>query len=344
MRITKRSEEFVDFLKGALRPGMRALVALHDNPDPDCIAAGLCMSKILTAAYGVPCVIAYGGILGRAENRQMAASCGIPLVRAGTIKKEEFDFIVTVDSQPGAGNTFVDGRRTVNAVIDHHRRLPTTRAIPWVDIRLKYGATGTITLEYVLAHKLDLTAKEATALFYALKSETQDLGRESGAADRRAYFFLFSQVDFKLLYEIVYAELSRDYFRALHHGLQHARIYNDALVTSLDEIDTPDSVAEAADRLLRLKGIKWTFVTGRHNDRAYFSIRTSYRDANAGELIQQVAADLGKGGGHEMIAGGRVDLTKIKLDYPQLAEELAARFLRALRKRSAGAELLEPEK
>jgi len=341
MLISRKTRQSIELLKMRLRPGMRALIALHDNPDPDCMATGLCLKKIFEVSYGVPSTLTYGGVLGRTENRAMAELCGISLQSAASLRRSDYNFLVTIDSQPGAGNTFVTPDMPVDMVLDHHPRMRSTRNVPIIDIRTAYGASSTLALEYLLAHKLEPDRREATALFYALKSETQDLGRESCPADRRAYFYLFTRVDFKLLYGIVNAKLSRNYFRTLFKGLENARVHNDVLISSLGELEAPDHVSESADWLLRLKDIKWTLVMGAWRDSAYVSIRTSERDANAGGIIQQVVAGLGSGGGHEMMAGAQIDMKSGALTYDKLLEELQQRFLKILRKRSPGADLLK---
>jgi nanoRNase/pAp phosphatase (c-di-AMP/oligoRNAs hydrolase) len=64
-------------------------------------------------------------------------------------------------------------------------------------------------------------------------------------------------------------------------------------------------VAEVADFLLRLDQVEWAAALGIYQRQLYCSIRTTDRDANAGEILQRVLG--GKSaGGHDMIAGGRV--------------------------------------
>src|SRR4051794_38823829 len=54
----------------AQKPGERALLLPHDNPDPDSMAAAMGLRKLL-GSRGIACTIAQGGIIGRAENRAM---------------------------------------------------------------------------------------------------------------------------------------------------------------------------------------------------------------------------------------------------------------------------------
>ena len=67
----------------------------------------------------------------------------------------------------------------------------TTRCAPgsaraaWCDIRPDLGATSTIVFEYLRQRAVPIDAPLATAFFFALRTETRDLGRESTEAERQ---------------------------------------------------------------------------------------------------------------------------------------------------------------
>lgn len=342
MKATKRSRQFVEFLRGRMKKG-KALIVMHDNPDPDCFASAMCLKRIFEQAYRTPTTLAYGGVIGRAENRKMLAECRIQVQRMDQIRLEDYSYTVTVDSQPGGGNTVLKSPSQADMVIDHHPRKATTRNIPWVDIRTKYGATSTITFDYCIAHGLDFSKNEATALMYALKTETKDLGAEAAPADRRAYMHLLPRSDFNSLYNITHAEVSKEYFIVLSRALEKARVHSDVMITTLGDIGTPEYVGEVADILLRMRGVDWTMVSGQYRNSTYLSIRTNDRVANSGEIMQQVLEGLGDGGGHDMMAGGCIKQVPEGMDTEKLDNELTGRLLRALRKRSQGSGLLREE-
>lgn len=339
IKATKRSRQLVEFLRRSLKGG-KALVVMHDNPDPDCLSSALCLKGLFERIYGVPTVITHGGVIGRAENKKLVEECQIPLSPVTTLSPENFSFIALVDCQPRSGNVSLAPDVKVDMVVDHHPRRPGTRDIPWVDIRTRYGATATICWEYCAAHNLELSRIEATALMYALKTETRDLGMEAGPADRRAYMDLVSRSDFDLLFNVVHAKLSREYFRVLSRALEKARLHRDVMVSFLDQIGTPEYVAEVADMLLRLQGVSWSMVMGCYQNALYLSIRTNDRSASSGDVMVQVVEGLGSGGGHDMMAGGRIPLTALPGGAPELVETLTRRLLKTLRKRAAASGLL----
>ena len=72
------------------------------------------------------------------------------------------------------------------------------------------GATATIVYGYLREQKLSLDATLATAFLYALKSETRDLGRESGPDEKQAYIELSKLADFERLYAITNPKVGRE--------------------------------------------------------------------------------------------------------------------------------------
>jgi len=212
-----------------------------------------------------------------------------------------------LDTQPGTGNNSFPADRRVDIVIDHHPRREATQKSRWVDIRDDYGVTATILYEYLLAHNITIGTKLATALFYAIKSETQDLGRESNRPDRDAYLHLFPLVNKRLLYEITNPKLPVEHFRTIHSGVENAKIYGRLLVANLQAVCFPEVVSEIADYLIRLERIETVLSMGHYNDQMVLSIRTTSHLLNAGEIIKGLVAGRGVGGGHGMMAGGLLD-------------------------------------
>ncbi len=98
---------------------------------------------------------------------------------------DAFDLIAMVDSQPETGNNSLPPDHRIDVVIDHHPPRPASARAPWCDVRANFGATCTIIFEYLRARGAPIDAKLATAFFFALRTETRDLGvrrrRPSGA-------------------------------------------------------------------------------------------------------------------------------------------------------------------
>jgi len=285
----------------------RILIVVHDNPDPDSLASAMALRQLFAVRLNREAVIAFSGMIGRSENLAMAKLLQIPLTPFPLIELKSFQVVCLLDTQPGTGNNSLPADSRVDIVIDHHPMRESSAGCRWVDIRPEYGTTATILWEYLSVQGVSLGTKLATALFYAIKSETQDLGREARRPDRDAYLELFPRANKTLLNSITHPRLPREYFVALHNALEHTEIYGKVLIASLKRVQFPEVVAELADLLLRLEGMETVLCIGHYNTELILSIRTSSEELNAGELIRTLVTGIGRAGGHGMMAGGKVD-------------------------------------
>ncbi len=312
--------------------GRGPLLALtHDNPDPDSLAAAIGL-KLVVAQAGVEATVAAGGIIGRAENRAMVRELGLELQHIEEVNPACFPLIALLDTQPGTGNNSLPAGRHADIVVDHHPRRPSSAEAAWNDIREDAGASSTIVYGYLRALGIPIDARTATAFFYALKSETRDLGREAGALERQAYIELLPQVDHERLYRITNPKLGREHFVAVDRALRAALVRGELLTANLGALDYPDLVAEVADLLLPYDRVHWVLCVGQHQGTVFLSIRTDIPDAHAGELIRKVIAARGAGGGHGLIAGGRLhERIAGGAELAAVADELANRLAAELR-------------
>jgi nanoRNase/pAp phosphatase (c-di-AMP/oligoRNAs hydrolase) len=282
------------------------LIYMHDNPDPDALAAAMGLKRLVEHEAGLPATLALGGIVGRAENRAMVDVLKIPLTPVEELSPESFGVLAIVDSQPGTGNNSLPTNRTVDIVIDHHPARPESSRAPWCDIRPELGATSTIVLQYLRERHVPLDAAIATGLFYALRTETRDLGRESTDAERSAYLHLVPLVDHQLLFRISHPKVQREHFAALDRALRSALVLGDLVAVNLGELSYPDLVAEVADLLLSFEGARFVLCCGRFRNRVYLSLRTEVSERRAGTLMRQLIGPSGAAGGHGTMAGGRL--------------------------------------
>ncbi len=285
----------------------KILIIIHDNPDPDSLASAMALSHLFVMKINRDALIGFSGMIGRRENIAMAKELEIVLTPLGLLDLEEFKVICMLDTQPGAGNNSLPSETRVDIVIDHHPIREDSKKCKWVDIREEYGVTATILYEYLVAQNIHISTKLATALFYAIKSETQDLGREANRPDRDAYLRLFPLTNKKLLYEITHPKLPKEHFLTMHTAINNAKIYGKIMVVNLMAISYPEVVAEIADFLVTLEGIETILSMGHYNDEVILSMRTTSHEINAGEIIKKLVFGKGTAGGHGMTAGGKLD-------------------------------------
>ena len=318
-----------DLLRELERPGPLVILP-HDNPDPDSMASAVALKFLVHRLQEKEAYIALGGIVGRAENRAMRTYLNIELVPVSEVRFTGDVQIALVDTQPGRSNNSLPEGVVPTVVIDHHPAYAAYPGVAFLDLREHYGATSTIMTEYLRESKLDVEPKIATALFYGIAAETQDLGREATAADIEASHFLYPYANKRRLAKIENARVPREYFRVFREAIDHAALYDHKVVVSLlGDVQYPDMVAEVADFLLRLDGAEWSAAIGAYNSCLYCSIRTTDRDTNAGDLLQGVLGAK-SAGGHDQIAGGRIPLGPDPAERVKKACDVRHRFLSAL--------------
>lgn len=304
----------------------RLLIVLHNNPDPDAIASAFALGHLVRERYNVPSSLAYGGFIGRAENQAMVTQLKIPLKKINRIRLDSYDRVALVDTQPGAGNNSLPLDVECHIVIDHHyRRRGIKSKLRIIDPEI--GATATMLVEFLYKVDCSIPSDVATALVYAIRSETQDLGRETSSRDIKAYLSVLPKASMRKLAKISHPKLARSYFIILAKALKHAMIFRNLIYAHLGDLMAPEIVAEIADVLLRHKRIGWSMCTGRYRGDLIISLRSSNPKAKAGKIIKRMVPDPKHAGGHDTFAGGKIQLiSPSEEDFVQLERKLTQDF------------------
>lgn len=321
--------EKLDKLDALLEDYKSILILTHDYPDPDAIASAMLLAYLARKRYRIRTRIAYGGHITRAENRAMLQQLGIKVTPVEKIRWAKYHCIAMVDTQPAFGNhSLPEGLKPV-FVIDHHRK-ENSGVIKLEDIRTEYGACVTMLLEYLDAAGLDLTVDMATAITYAIRSETQDLGRDTSPKDIEAYLRVYPRANKRKLAKLFTPNLPKTYFLLLEKALRKAKVFRHLVHAHLGEVESPEFVAQVADMLLRHERITWALVTGRFEKNLFVSMRSSHANARAGNVLKQIIGKSGSAGGHGMIAGGRINLQENGM-WEKAEDRLVVRFLKKFR-------------
>lgn len=325
--ITQRLSELRWVLGGA----ERALVLTHDNPDPDAIASAAGLGFLIERISGLTVTLAFGGIIGRAENRSLMEELGVPFARIEGLEIEPGTACALVDTQSGSGNNSLPTGIVPTVVLDHHPLRNPSSPEAFVDIRPEFGASASMIVEYIRAARLEPERKLATALFYGIQSETMDLGREASEADVAASIFLYPRTDPAAISRIRHARVPRGVYRSIHEGLERAWSRGEVVFVPLGNLEYPDLVAQLADLFLRVHGVDWVIAAGRYQQSLLISVRAHSPDAHAGGLVQSVVGDRGSAGGHGEMAGARIGLDRTAdADADRLIEDVFDEFAVAL--------------
>ena len=304
------------------------LILTHDYPDPDSLASAWILAYLAHALAGARCRIAYGGIIGRKENRMMAERLNIPArpLRRGEIA--EASHVALVDTQPPFRNNRFPPRKKPLLIIDHHtRHVDTGAELAIIDHHA--GATTTILAEALLLSGLKFPRRMATAVLYGIGSETQNLGREATVRDLAVYQAFWPKASVKTLWSISFPKHAEDYFMVLARGIHRAFFCHGIMGTHLGTLSSPEYVAQIADFLMTYERAHWAVVTGRCQGRLHISLRTDDPAGEAGKVLKKILWGGKRGGGHAMIAGGSVEIgaEASEVQWQEGEERLAAAFL-----------------
>lgn len=314
-----KHNEIISKLDEILKGQKRLLIVLHNNPDPDAIASAYCLRYIAEKRYNLEANIAYDGLIGRAENRALIREVKIPLKNIKRIKYSTYDRVAMIDTQPGFGNNVLPRDVHCHIIIDHHPRRRGLNS-EFALIAPEVGASATLLIEILNDTKLPMSSDMATALSFAIKTETQDLGRETSERDIDAYFTAYSKASMRKLARISIPKLPHSYFMTLDKMLQRTRMFRHLICAHLGEIPTPEIVAEMADFLLRHERMSWAFCSGRFKNNLYISMRSSSASAKAGKMIKELVPDRNLAGGHGMFAGGTIPLKNMPSEEISILE------------------------
>ena len=235
----------------------RVLILLHNDPDPDALASGLALRNLLRRTKTTAIIGAMQGVT-RPENLRMANMLDIHVERITSASFREFERIATVDVQPHYFGGMLD---RADLVIDHHPEQPGYSAV-FKDIRADYGSTCTILTEHLRAVDVNISERTATAMLYAIKSDTLFFARHTNRVDLDAFTFLYPLSDAALIRKMEGAEITLerlDYVtRASQGGILRDQVFSAFVGEALRE----DFIPYTADFFLQLEDVKWTIVAG----------------------------------------------------------------------------------
>ena len=333
--MSKRNQtrERLKKLKALWARGESLLIVMQNNPDPDAIAAACALKELANRTSHINCQLAYGGKIGRAENRELVHYLAFAFHPFSQISPQKSDLIALVDTQPATGNNPLPEGVQPDIIIDHHPPTEASRGVAFIDIRENYGATSTILWEYLTEAEITPEIPLATALFYGIRSDTQDLGREATKADIEAMEALYPLTNKRMLSQIQQGREPPAYYRMLSTALANTKIYGHCMICAIGEIDNPDMIGEVADLLLRHEDVDWVMCYGFFAGQALISFRTQDNRLDAGDVARSVVDNLGTGGGHSSMAGGQIPLRAGKSAASKSARIerlIRSRFLKAL--------------
>jgi nanoRNase/pAp phosphatase (c-di-AMP/oligoRNAs hydrolase) len=291
----------------------RVLILLHNDPDPDAMASGLALRNVLHRTRTTAIIGAIQGVT-RPENLRMVNLLDIHVETVTPESIKEFDRTAMVDVQPHYFGGLIDH---ADLVIDHHPEQPGYSAV-FKDIRADYGSTSTILTEHLRAVDIDISERTATAMLYAIKSDTLFFNRQANSVDIEAFSYLYPLADAALIRKMEGAEITLerlDYvMRAYRGGTLVDQVFCGCIGTSPRE----DFIPYVADFFLQLEDVKWTIIAGIVGDSLIISVRNLGYSKNAGEFARRYFSAIGNAGGHRAMAKAVIPMRAFREKFGDL--------------------------
>ena len=295
----QRVQQYQRFLSDA----DRVLILLHNDPDPDAIASGLALRNILRRTRQTAIIGCMYGVT-RPENLRMLKLLDLQIEVMTAEQIKSFDRIALVDVQP---HYFPGLLPQVDLVIDHHPEQPGYNAV-FKDIRPDYGSTSTILTEHLRAVDIDISERTATAMLYAIKSDTLFFNRQANRADLDAFSYLYPLSDATMIRKMEGSEITAERLDFVIKAWQHGRMVEHVFCAFIGEPSREDFMPYVADFYLQLENVQWSVISGVVNDTFVVSVRNLGYSRNAGDFVRRWFSDIGSAGGHRTMAKAVVPL------------------------------------
>ena len=236
----------------------RVLILLHNDPDPDAMASGLALRNLLRRTKATAIIGALQGVT-RPENLRMLNLLDIhvePDHVGGPCRASTGSPWWT--SSPTTSRGLID---KVDLVIDHHPPQPGYSAV-FRDIRPDYGSTCTILTEHLRAVDVNISERTATAMLYAIKSDTLFFNRQANRVDLEAFSYLYPLADAAMIRKMEGAELTFDRLEYVTRAQQTGSTTEQVFCAFLGRTPREDFIPYVADFFLQVEDVKWTIDLG----------------------------------------------------------------------------------
>ncbi len=215
----------------------------------------------------------------------------------------------------------------MDLVIDHHPEQHGYTAV-YKDIRADYGSTSTILTEHLRAVDANISERTATAMLYAIKSDTLFFNRQANRVDIEAFSYLYPLADAALIRKMEGAEITEERLDYVLKARQHGRLQEQVFCAFLGTLPREDFIPYVADFYLQLEDVKWTIVLGIVEESLVMSVRNLGYSRNAGEFVRKHFSDIGSAGGHRAMAKAVVPIRALQEKFGTLsAADLTERIL-----------------
>jgi nanoRNase/pAp phosphatase (c-di-AMP/oligoRNAs hydrolase) len=281
--------------------------------DPDAIASALAFKRLFWRKVK-KIIICRVNKIKRSDNLALLRRLhvNIPYItRADTATVTRWAII---DSQPHHHPIF--SRYDISIIIDHHPPAENLGKAepPFMDVRTEYGAVSSIMTEYLRAADITPSGKIATALFYGIKTDTDNFTRTSTSADIRAFRNLYPHVNLNIIKKIESSEINRKNISDFRKAFDALHFIGDTAYIYLGKVRNTDSMVILADFFTKMAEADWCMVAGIYQKKVIIIIRNAGFRLDAGKVAAKLFGDLGSAGGHKNAARAEIPLSAMTVE------------------------------
>jgi nanoRNase/pAp phosphatase (c-di-AMP/oligoRNAs hydrolase) len=282
-------------------------MAILVNADPDALACSLALKRLFWRKVKTIHIFRTNRI-DRADNLAFVRLLDINSRHIQRFKRSAYSKVALVDSQPAHHKRFavID----FDIIIDHHPRTEGLDA-RFIDIREEYGAAATLFTEYLKAAKIKPSPRIATALFYAIKTDTDNFIRPTVDRDMIAFRYLYDYADLNIVKKIESSEITRKTLSRFQKALQRLRFVNQIATVHMGRVNNPDTLVQIADFFFKMAEASGSVASGISGSRLIVVIRNAENRQNAGKMARDLFGDVGSAGGHKDSARAEIPLNHL---------------------------------
>jgi nanoRNase/pAp phosphatase (c-di-AMP/oligoRNAs hydrolase) len=324
-KVKAKVEQFVELVRS--NAGKEFIVCSHNNPDPDSLASGFAMLRILSF-LGVETIgLYYCGEISHPQNRAMQNVLDIPFKKwtqeiETRLSSKLDDVVVIFVDCAGTSQKNMSVPFKPQVAIDHHK---ATADRDVLFIHDEVGACATLLVDLMLNmppnviedkqyfcfdHEVDGAKDLFTALAIGLKTDTIDfISENTTEQDYRAFRILSRYFSYDQFNKIVNYELPPYVFDYEEIAWKNRSATAPNLISGLGFVEQSksDCIPYLADKMMRLQGIQTVVIYAIVEDSIRASVRTSSAAHDCQTLVEEIFG-VGNGGAKRGIGGAAVAL------------------------------------
>ncbi|MDD2218716.1 MAG: DHHA1 domain-containing protein [Desulfoplanes sp.] len=284
--------------------------------DPDAIASALALKRLFwrRAQKTVICRV---NAIKRSDNLAMIRDLKINVPYITKVDTSGVTKWALVDSQPHHHKLL--SHIDFSIIIDHHSPDPLLN-VPFRDTREEYGAVSSIMTEYLKAAGVTPSAKLATALFYGIKTDTDNFIRTSTDADVKAFRYLYPHVNINIIKKIESSEINKKNLAAFRKAFEELQFIGDTAYIHMGVIKDADALVILADFFLKMVEATWCMVSGMCGKKLIIIIRNAGFRLDAGKVADRMFGELGSAGGHKSAARAEIPISALLDEIENLSK------------------------